>query len=406
MSVSVRPGPKDILARMGPELYRAAYDKGMSLSSYLEALHPQSDFKDGLSAFERVLKEAGIITTSIPEMGVYASQFRDFEVSEGARNLVPEWIASQYRRARWAGYVQARAGAYYTSDDELLNTWVRPYADQATPRRLTRDLTPAIPLSELVAVTTPIDGDAYRVFYITDNAAEEHMVRVGEGANIPTATLTDGEYTIRLQKYGRALEVTYEALRRFRLDKIAYYLQRLAIQTEADKVTKVIDTIVSGDGNTNTEAEVYNLTTLDSGASAGTLTLKGWLAFKLKFANPYALTTALVQEGVALQMLTLNMGSANVPLVTVQGPSGFGSFRPINPGLADAVALGITAEAPALKIVALDNRLAVERVFEMGANIQEVERWASKQTQKLVFTETEGFACLDRDAAKILNVNA
>ena len=406
MSVSVRPGPKDILARMGPELYRAAYDKGMSLSSYLEALHPQGEFKDGLTAFERVLKEAGIVTTSIPEMGVYASQFRDFEASEGARNLVPEWIASQYRRARWAGQVQARAGSYYTSDDELLNTWVRPYADQPTPRTLTRTLTPAIPLSELVAVTTPIDGDAYRVFYLTDNAAEEHMVRVGEGANIPTATLTDGEYTIRLLKYGRALEVTYEALRRFRLDKIAYYLQRLAIQTEADKVSKVIDVIVNGDGNTNTDAQVLNLTTLDSGATAGTLSLKGWLKYKMQFKNPYALTTVLVDDSTAVALMLLQPAAPGFPLGTAVNGAGFGAFRPINPGIDNVVAMGITAEAPASQVVGLDNRLAVERVFEIGSNIQEVERWASKQTQKLVFTETEGFAVLDRDAAKILNIAA
>lgn len=404
----VRPGPAELLTRVGPDLYRAAYDKGMSLSAYLERMYPQSEFKDGLTALERLLKVGGIVTRSIPEWGIYASELREFDKSDGLRNLVPEWVAWQYRQARFTGQADPgiRANSVYMTDDEILNTWVRPYSDQPTPRKLTRNLTPAIPLAELVALTTPIDSDAYRVFYLVDDDTETREVRVAEGTNIPKAYLSDGEYTIRLQKYGRALEITYEALRRFRIDKIAYFLQRLAIVTEADKVTKVIDVIQSGDGNANTDAATFNLTTLDSSTSAGTLTLKGWLAFKLKFKNPYMLTTVLVNDATALAMWLLQPASPGFPLGTATSGAGFGSFRPINPGLSDAVAMGVTDDAPSLKIVGLDNRLAIERIFEIGSNIQEVQRWAMKQTQELVFTETEGFAVLDRDAAKILDINA
>jgi hypothetical protein len=164
--------------------------------------------------------------------------------------------------------------------------------------------------------------------------------------------------------------------------------------------------MVNGDGNANTAATNYNLTALDSSASAGTLTLKAWLAFKMKFVAPYAMTSALAQEAVALQMQLLSTGNANIPLVMVQGASNLGSFKQMNPGLADGVALGWTADAPTLKIVAFDNRFAVERVTEIGGNITEVEKFVSRQTQGLFMTEVEGYDIFNQDAVKTLNVNA
>ena len=166
-----------------------------------------------------------------------------------------------------------------------------------------------------------------------------------------------------------------------------------------------IDVMVNGDGNNNAPT-TYALTTLDDDATAGTLTLPGWLAYKMKFANPYMLTGALAQESVALQMMLLTTGSANVPLVTVQQPSGLGAFTPINPGLRDSVALGWTSDAPAQKIVGFDRRFAIERIVDVGATITEIEQFITRQVQVLVMTEAEGYAIIDKNAINILNVNA
>jgi hypothetical protein len=59
-----------------------------------------------------------------------------------------------------------------------------------------------------------------------------------------------------------------------------------------------------------------------------------------------------------------------------------------------------------LKLVGTDRRLAVERVFEIGASIQEVDRYITNQTQVLTMTETEGYDILDGVATKILDINA
>ena len=187
---------------------------------------------------------------------------------------------------------------------------------------------------------------------------------------------------------------------------MALHIRRMAVQAEVDKVGQILSVMVNGDGNSGTTPSTFNLTALDSGASAGTLSLKGWLAFKMMFANPYTITGALAQEAVALQMLLLNTGSANTPLVNVQQPSGLGSFTQINPGLRDSVALGWTSDAPSLKIVGFDKRFAIERVVDIGATITEVEQFITRQTQVLVVTEAEGYAVIDKNAINILNVNA
>lgn len=391
--------PAEMLKRFGPGIYREAYGKGMSVSAFLEQQDPSAEYNDGLDAFSRLCKVAGIRVNSVPEQGVWASKFEEFDATDATRALVPEFVARQWRKVTFSG-----TRASYGSEDQALGTLAHPWNDATAPR-VSKQIAPAIPLSEVVAMTTNIDSDAYRAFYLQDAPSEQRMVRVSQATELPRARLVGADQTIRLYKYGRALEASYEVLRRMPIDKIAFHIQRIAIQSETDKVAAVLDVMVNGDGNSNA-ATNFNLSTLDAAATLGTLTLPAWLAFKMKFANPYAVSTALAQEAQALQLLLLNTGTANVPMVTAGYNNNFGTFRPINPGLAEGIALGWTADAPANKIVAFDSRFAVERVVEIGANIMEVDKWVSRQTQILTMTEAEGYAIFDANAIKTLNVSA
>lgn len=400
-AATTRPGPVELLRQMGGRrLYQRAAEAGQGLSAWLETQDPSDQYKDGLDAFSRLMRAANIKTNSDLARGYAADRLDAFEKDDNTRALLPEWIIRQHRRASLGA-----TRAVYTADDQALNSLMRPYADAMVPR-VSPQLQPPVPIANVVARTTLIDGDAYRSFYLADVAAQERLVRVAEGAELPRAKLVGSEHTTRLYKYGRILEISYEALRRMPIDVLSFHVQRIAIQSQIDKLAAIIDILVSGDGNTATAATSYNLTTLDSAAVAGTLTLKGWLAFKLKFPAPYMLTTALVQEAVALQLQLLSTGNANIPLVTIQQPSGFGQFTPINPELRDNVALGTTADAPALKVLGFDSRFAIERVVETGSDISEIIRWAERQTQGLSLSETEGYATIDAGGIRILNVNA
>lgn len=402
MTTTVRVRASELIKNFGPHLYREAYGKRMSLSAWLEQQDPSSGYNDGLDAFGRLLMAAGIRVNSVPEAGIWADTFEAFDKTPETRALVHEWMSRQWRSISIGSPYNTRS--ILTSYEDATGTSMKPYVNAARMRY--KQLAAPIPLEQLIAYTTAIDGDSYRAYYLTDSAPDQRMVRVNEGAEIPRSKLVGGDHTIKLYKFGRGFEATYETLRRQPIDRLAVQIARMAIQAETDKVATVIDVMVNGDGNSGTSATNYNLTSLDSGASAGTLTLKGWLAFKMKFAAPYAMTSALAQEAVALQMQLLSTGNANIPLVMVQGASNLGSFKQMNPGLADGVALGWTADAPSLKIVAFDNRFAVERVTEIGGNITEVEKFVSRQTQGLFMTEVEGYDIFNQDAVKTLNVNA
>ncbi len=399
---NVKHGPNDLLGQVGLEMYRNAYKRGMTLSAFLEREDPSGEYRDGTDAFQRLLRAADIRTDSVEAYGVQASEYQEFHQNEQTRALIPEWLTRTWREVQTGRPFSTRS--FYSSADGTAGSWERPYAEAQAPR-WDKLVAPAIPVSELVALTTPIDSDSYRAFYLQDNVSQTSMTRVSEGAEVPLVKLVGGDHTIDLLKYGRGLEATYEQLRRTRIDKLALHIQRMAVQAEVDKVTAILSVMVNGDGNSNTPA-TFNLTSLDNLAQAGTLTVKGWLAFKMKFANPYQMSSALAQEAMALQMLTLNVGTANVPLAHVQQPSGLGSFTQINPGLKDAVALGWTGDAPQNKIVGFDKRFAIERVVDLSATITEVEQFITRQTQVLVVTEAEGYAVIDKNAINILNVNA
>ena len=397
-----KANPTEIFRQLGTgNLQKAAHDAAMPLSAYLERIDPSRPYKDNTTAFQRLLMEANIVTNNVLEEGYYCDEFGEFTRDANTRALGLEWAIREFRKVS-AQSSQQRA--VYLSDDQVPGSISRPYF--AAARARAAQIAPAIPISEVVAITTPIDSNVYKAFYLTDDATQARLVRVTETAEMPRAKLTGGERSINLYKYGRILEVSYETLRRMRINMVALHIARMAIQAEVDKVAAVMDVMINGDGNSGTSATSYNLTTLDAAAAAGTLSLKGWLAFKLKFANPYAITHILVQDAVGLQLQLLNVGSANIPLVAIAGASGFGGFTPINPELRDNVRLGITADAPALKIVGFDSRFGIERVVEVGADITETMRWITNQTNLLAMSEVEGYAVFDQRATKILDVNA
>lgn len=382
------------------QMHSDAIDKhGVRFGRYLEMLNP-SEKGDTLDAFGRQLREAGIVTETDMYAGYHASEGKCFVDDVVGKSLYPEFFARQWQKVMRTSRAEQRA--ILLSTDSQIGGWDRPYADAMGPRWRNK-IAPPIPLSELVAVTTPITGDTYRSIYMTYDAAAVRMFRVGESADIPVTTLVSAENTIDLHKYGRGIRATYEQLRRLRVDKIAWFIQWAALQAQIDKVAAVLDVMVNGDGNANTAATEYNLTTLDADATAGTLSLKGWLAFKLKFGEMYRLTTALMTEAVALQLITLNSGSGNVPLATFN-PAGINlGLTPIN-NTGDGVRYGWTSEAPTGKIVGFDASMAIEHVTEIGSTIRETERYITNQTQLMTMTEVEGFAILDPGATKVLDV--
>lgn len=399
---SVHANAADIV--VGSRLYEEAASRGMGLSGYLESIDPSDSYKDGMDAFQRQLMLANIRTNSVPEMGMWADRVDRFWEAEaqrpGASYLLPEFMTRTWRRA--AGVSLAGGERFYASSspvsDVLKPDWINTEVRQ-------KKIAPAIPLSALVAITTPIDTDVYKAFYLTDSEASRQMKRVGEGAEFPTVTLTGGDHTINLKKYGRRLEASYESIRRLRIDRFALHLGLLAVQAEVDKVNTAIDIMLNGDGNSGTTPTNSNLTELDTAAVADTLTLKGYLAWLQLWANPYMCTTVLCRSAYSLQVLLLNTGSANLHLINAAGNFGIGGVTPIN-GTLGPIALGHTTAVTDKYLLGFDNRFTVEMIQEIGTTLTETNRIVSRQMDEIVMSEVVGFAIMDANPLRTMNVNA
>jgi hypothetical protein len=98
------------------------------------------------------------------------------------------------------------------------------------------------------------------------------------------------------------------------------------------------------------------------------------------------------------------MGTANIPLAGYSLGGISTQIRIIN-RTADGVRLGYTNNAPSNKILGMDASMAIEHVIEIGSTIAEAERTITNQTQTMVMTEVEGFACLDPGASKVLDLS-
>jgi hypothetical protein len=408
-AATVRLSPNDFVRSLDLSQENAirplkdAYEAGRNLSVHLEAEMPEGEFKDGLDAFTRLLSIYDIKTRSLPHHGIHADEMEVFLKTPGRRLLFHEWITRQFRSVAFGQTYNTRS--LWTSLEAVNNSALRPVSDR-TDAIWDTPLAPDIPVQELLAMQNGINGKDYRKLFVTNSTANQRLKRIGEGAEFPRVKLTVSDETLQLAKFGVAVEFTYETMRRYRLNVVSLHLQRIAAQNEADKVTAILDIIVNGDGTTGSAAAVSNLTTLDTAAVAGTLTLKGLLAFKMLFQKGITMTTIIAQDAPVLQMLLLTNGSANIPLVSIQGASGFGMFEPIRAELGRTIRYGWSSDAPSLKLIGFDRRQAVERVFEVGGTISETEDFVLRQTRAITVSEVEAYAIVDPNAARILDVNA
>jgi len=406
-----RVSPEDQARSFGVENYRAAYSEGINVSQLCERLDPTTERPEAerdLDAFERIIMAAGIRTQPVPELGIRASTWEEATDTPEKRALLPEVMARVWRNvaSRNLPAMSPQGRALLLSGDAAVNTLANPFVDNREIRA--KRLMAPIPLDAIVARTTMIDNDAYRTLYVVDdlNTDGYRMKRVSEAADIPSTTLVTGEHTLRIHKYGRALRASYEQLRRQRIDRIAFIVERMAIQAEVDKVADATAVLTAGDGNANTAATVLNLTALDAAAVAGTLTLKGWLTAKMRFGIAYQPDTVLAPEATALQLMLLPFNTVNgTPLLT-NPAQGIGNLRPINEYFSGSMRYGVSPDVAALKLLLFDSTMALEQVNEIGGNVSEVERFVTNQTQILTMTEVSGFGIIDVNATRLLNANS
>ncbi|HEX8708031.1 MAG TPA: hypothetical protein VF723_07310 [Pyrinomonadaceae bacterium] len=409
MTVAITHQTSEALARsFDLSFFTRAYGQGCNVSQLLEQEDPTSELPENereLDAFERVMEAAGIIAAPIAHEGVRATTWGDATKTRQGRAIMHEFCARVWRQATKMAPMTETTRALLLSGDAAVNTIANQYADDNQVRA--KRLLPPIPLDSLLARRTQIDGQDYRSIYIVDDLGTDayRLKRVMEGTRIPATTLVTGEHVLQIHKFGRILRATYEQLRRQRIDRIAFIISRMAMQAEVDKVAIVLDTVLNGDGNANTSSTVVTQTALDPGSSAGTLTLRAWLSWKMSFTNAYRLDVVLAQSPSLMQLLLLPVNTVNGTPLVMLPQGGLGSMRNMGNRFDEPIGYGELADAPALKLVGWDSNQTVEEVSEIGGNVSEVDRFIEDQTQAMSMTEVVGYGIVDANGSKTLNIN-
>lgn len=112
---------------------------------------------------------------------------------------------------------------------------------------------------QLIIRDESIDGTAYDVPYVQENADEEELRSVAEGAAIPESEITYGDRVVRIDKKGRGVIASYEAVRRMSVDMLRVHLQRIGERLGRNLDARLATVLISGDSSgAATAAELVN----------------------------------------------------------------------------------------------------------------------------------------------------
>ena len=325
------------------KLDKGLYNSGRGFSAELESVDPSENYKgtalEGLDAFERQLKRF-----DIKIHGAGSDSIEKFFKTTDSAALFPEFVA----RAVQKGMEEA-------------------------------DL-----LKDIVATKTNINGMDYRTISSVPTAAEKELKVTAEGAAIPETVVHTQEHLVKLQKRGRMLVASYEALRFQRLDLFTVTLKQIGAYIARTQLKDAVGVLENGDGNTNAAPVV----SLGGKAMDYAALVDFWNGF-----DPYELNTMIAAPDMAaaiLKMPEFHDAAAGLAFhATGKAVTPFGAT------------LLKSAAVPTKKLIGLDKTCALEMVTAGGV-MTEYDKLIDKQLERAAITQISGFAKIYTDAAKVL----
>lgn len=324
------------------KLEKGMYNTGKnSFTQNLEVLDPSENYENtelaGLDAFERQLKRF-----NIKVCGTNSDVIDKFFQTSDSAVLFPEYIVRAVRQG--------------IEENNMLPS--------------------------IVATTTKIEGLDYRGIVSED---ETDATNIAEGTELPKTNIRTQDNLIRLNKRGRMLVASYEALRFQHLDLFTVSLKRIGACIARAQLDDAVDVLLNGDGNNNAAGQV-------SSATADALTysdlVKLWASL-----SPYELNTMLASTATMQTILNLeDMKDAQA------GLNFQGTGKLVTPLGATLVHVpSVTAET----IIGIDRNCALEMV-QAGDVIVDYDKLIDRQLERASVSSITGFAKIFADATKKL----
>lgn len=274
----------------------------------------------------------------------------------------------------------------YTSGGVESNEWLFPAFIETTLREAiyADDI-----LQYLCNTTIGVDSNIVKSASIdllsADNKKGVMKMRISEGADLPVAKIKIGEQAISLWKHGRAIEMTYEAVRRMRIDLFTKQMGAILRDVAFQNLNCAVDVLVNGDGNKNASGEIGTLANLEAltGEALAGFMIDYW------FKNHYVPDTLTMNKEKFKKVVGMTFDSSLTP-----GASAKLSFNIPQIGAQNVTVL--CADVPQIggsDVILLSSRdMSLIRYEENGSNIQENQNFARNQTQLMTISENSGYA--------------
>ena len=333
--------------RLEKGMYR---ESGKSFAQVLESLDPSENYTgtalEGTDAFQRQLKRF-----DIHARGAYSDPVEKFFRTAESSVLFPEYIA--------------RAVKQGMEENDVL--------------------------PKIVATTTTIDAMDYRSVFSAASEEDKKLMQVVEGASIPATEIRSKSNLVKLNKRGRMLVASYEAIRFQKLDLFAVTLRQIGAYIQKMHLQDAVDVLVNGDGNNNA-AEVLTIGTSPLSGTKGTLTYAQLVEFWSQF-EPYTMNALLASGDAMVKMLKLTELQNPLTGLNFQGTGKLSA--PMGAELLRAACV------PSGKLIGLDRRYALEMV-QAGEVSVEYDKLIDRQLERAAITSISGFGKIMPEAAKVL----
>ncbi len=326
-------------------LEKGMYGNGTkSFTQVLEELDPSENYKgselEGLDAYQRQLKRY------------------DIRVGGGNSDCVQKF--------------------FQTSDSAAL---FPEYVSRAVKQGIER----ADVLSDIIAVKTIIDGMDYRSVVSAPSDDDKQLKPVAEGAYLPQTTIKTSGQLVKLQKRGRMLVASYEAIKFQKLDLFTVTLRQIGAHIAREQVKDAVNVLINGDSTSGAAGTVASASS--GSVSYGDL-IKLWAEI-----SPYEMNTLLAPTTAMTKLLSMSeMKDSNA------GLNFHGTGKMITPLGANLIHI---PSIPGNKIVGLDKNCALEMV-QSGDVITDYDKLIDRQLERAAISCITGFAKIFPDAVKVL----
>lgn len=234
-------------------------------------------------------------------------------------------------------------------------------------------------LSDIIATTTNIDSLDYRSIESVPDTEDKELAMVGEGAFIPHTTIKTKEKLTRLQKRGRVLTASYEAIKFQKLDLFTVTLKQIGNYIAQSQFLDALECVLDAE-----------LITIDGSEITYDNLIDIW--GKL---SPYKFTSLVAGVPIISKLLKLTEFRD-----AAAGLNFHATGSMITPFGAKIVKF---SQLPEKTFVALDKNAAIEKV-QAGGVKTEYDKLIDRQLERVAITEIAGFSNIFEGAAKIITL--